>query len=278
MRISLCWVPIVGLACASSTAVREPPPKAASQAIHGEPVNYESRGVSLKGYVAWDQNKKGPRPGVLVVHEWWGHNEYARERTRMLAKMGYTALAVDMYGDGKQANHPDDAKAFMMEVLGNMEAGQQRFAAAYNLLKRHPTTSPDHMAAIGYCFGGGVVLHMARAGLDLDGVASFHGSLATERPAQAGAVKAKVLVLHGGRDKFVSQEDVAKFKKEMADAHVDLRFVTYPEAAHSFSNPGSSAVGQKFGLPLAYNQDADAKSWQELEQFLSALFAETHAP
>ena len=247
--------------------------KSTSKDIRGEEVSYEAGDVKLKGYLAYDANIKGKRPGVLVVHEWWGHNDYVRNRARMLAEMGYTALAIDMYGDGKSTQHPADAKKFMMEVMSNMQAGKARFIAAQNLLQNHATTDATKTAAIGYCFGGGIVLNMARMGLDLDGVASFHGSLATKMPAQPGDIKAKVLVLHGGSDPFVPAEQIEAFKKEMADAKADMELIVYPEAVHAFTNPGATAMGKEFDLPLAYNEDADKKSWGELEKFLNNLFA-----
>ena len=242
--------------------------------IRGEEVSYEANGVTLKGWLAYDASQEGPRPGVLVVHEWWGHNDYTRSRARMLAELGYTALAVDMYGEGKQAAHPEDAQKFMMEVMGNLDTARGRFEAAKTVLQSHGTTDPSQVAAIGYCMGGGVVLHMARAGLDLDGVASFHGSLGTEQPAKPGAVKARLLVCHGADDGFVPAEQLEGFKKEMADAGVDMKFIAYPGAVHAFTNPGATEVGQKFGIPLAYDEDADKKSWAELQTFLSEVFAD----
>jgi len=240
--------------------------------VHGQEISYEAGGVTLKGYLAYDENQQGQRPGVLVVHEWWGHNDYARRRARMLAEMGYTALAVDMYGDGKQAGHPDDAKKFMMEVMGNMQAAKDRFTAAKKILSQHTSSDGSKIAAIGYCFGGAVVLNMARAGLDLDGVASFHGNLSAHSPAKEGDIKAKVLVLHGADDPFVPAEQVDGFKKEMADAKVDMTFFAYPGAMHAFTNPAADEKGKKFKIPLAYNADADAKSWAELEKFLKEIF------
>lgn len=243
--------------------------------IHGEEVTYKSGDVELKGYLAYDKTQKGPRPGVLVVHEWWGHNDYARSRARQLASMGYTALAVDMYGGGKQAKHPDDAKKFMMEVVSNMPEGKKRFDAAKKLLEAHDTTDPKKTSAIGYCFGGAVVLHMARFGSDLDLVASFHGNLGTKAPAKKGAIKAQVLVLHGEADPFIKPESVAAFKKEMKEAGAKMTFVGYPGAKHAFTNPGATELGTKFKLPLAYDKDADTKSWAELEKALSAVYSKS---
>ncbi|EDN68888.1 dienelactone hydrolase family protein [Beggiatoa sp. PS] len=241
-------------------------------AVKGEPVDYSAEGVTLKGYLAYDDNIKGKRPGVLVVHEWWGHNEYARKRARMLAELGYTALAVDMYGDGKSTGHPKEALKFMKAVLNNMETAKARFMAALNFLKQQETVNPDKVAAIGYCFGGGVVLTMARAGVDLDGVASFHGSLATDNPAKPGVVKAKVLVLHGNADTFIPPKQVKAFKEEMQNAKVDFEFIGYPEAFHAFTNPEADTFGKKFDMPLAYNEAADKDSWAKLQTFFKGIF------
>lgn len=239
-----------------------------------QPVDYIDGEVTLKGYLAYDNSVEKQRPGVLVVHEWWGHNEYARKRARMLAKLGYTALAVDMYGEGKSTQHPKEAKQFMMQALKNAETAKSRFIAALNLLKAHKTVNPEQIAAIGYCFGGGVVLEMARRGVDLIGVASFHGSLDTKIPAQAGEVTAKVLVLHGEADQFISPEKVEAFKKEMETAKVDLEFVGYPGVEHSFTNPDADKFAKELGLPLAYDKAADQASWEKLQTFFQTIFVD----
>ncbi|MBI4847008.1 MAG: dienelactone hydrolase family protein [Nitrospirae bacterium] len=240
--------------------------------VIGQAVDYSDNGVVMKGYLAYDENIKGKRPGVLVVHEWWGHNEYARKRARMLAELGYTALAVDMYGDGKQAMHPDDAGKFSSELMKNFDVAKSRFTAAMNFLKQQPTVDPERIAAIGYCFGGGTVLNVARQGLELKGVASFHGGLTAVKPAEPGAVKAKVLVLHGAEDKFVTPEQIDAFKKEMKAAGADSKFISYPGAVHSFTNPDADMYAKKFNLLLGYNANADKKSWSELKKFLKAIF------
>jgi len=247
-------------------------PAVAKPAIEGKEVSYRAAGVEMKGYLAYDMSVMGKRPGVLVVHEWWGHNEYARKRARMLAEMGYTALAVDMYGEGKQAMHPDDAGKFSSELMKNFDTAKARFMAAMDLLKKQPTVDPGRIAAIGYCFGGGIVLNMARQGVDLRGVASFHGGLAAVKPAQPGGVKAKILVLHGADDKFVTPEQIEAFKKEMKNAGADFQFIAYPGAIHSFTNPDADEYAKKFNLPLGYNAEADKKSWEELRKFLEKIF------
>ncbi|HBO70278.1 MAG TPA: dienelactone hydrolase [Deltaproteobacteria bacterium] len=246
--------------------------------IRGEPVEYAAGGTTMKGYLAYDDGRTGKRPGILVVHEWWGHDEYARKRARMLAELGYVALAVDMYGEGKQADHPDDAKKFSGEIRKNMDLGRERFLAARKVLQEHPLTDPKRIGAVGYCFGGSVVLQMARDGMDLAGVASFHGGLATDAPARKGAVKAKLFVATGEADKFVPPEQVEAFRKEMEAAGADFRVIAYPGAHHGFTNPGADADGKKFNLPRGYNSEADRKSWSEMKVFFENLFGNrTHS-
>lgn len=245
--------------------------------LHAETVGkeaaYSANGTTLKGYIAFDDSIEGKRPGVIVVHEWWGHNEYARRRADMLADLGYVTLAVDMYGEGKTADHPDTASAFMNEALSNRALFQNKFESGLELLKKQEQTDPEHIAAIGYCFGGKTVLEMARAGVDLDGVASFHGLLATDNPAEKGEVKASVIVFHGADDPFVKPQDVEAFKKEMAEAQVDFKFVEFEGVKHSFTNPSSTEVGKRFDLPLEYNEDADKESWGQLKAFLERVFS-----
>jgi len=245
---------------------------AAEPKIVGETVEYSAQGVVMKGYLAYDENIKGKRPGVLVVHEWWGLNDYARKRARMLAELGYTALAVDMYGEGKQAMHPDDAKAFSSELMKNFDSAKARFMAAMEFLKQQGSVDPTRIAAIGYCMGGGIVLNMAREGVDLKGVASFHGILTAVKLAQPGSVKAKVLVLHGAADKFTTPEQIEAFKQEMKAAGADFKFISYPGAMHSFTNPEADALGKKYNMPIGYNAKADKESWNEMKKFLRAIF------
>lgn len=239
--------------------------------IQGKAVEYGAQGTVMKGYLAYDETVKDRRPGVLVVHEWWGLNEYARKRARMLAELGYTALAVDMYGDGKQAAHPEDAGKFSGELMKNFDVAKARFTAALGFLKQQPTVEPTRVAAMGYCFGGGVVLNMARQGVDLKGVASFHGSLTAVKPAQPGEIKAKILVLHGADDKFIPQQQIDAFRGEMKSAGADFKFFSYPGALHSFTNPEADEFAKKFKMPIAYNAEADKKSWDELKKFLDGV-------
>lgn len=239
--------------------------------IEGKAVEYTAGGVTLKGYLGWDESVKGRRPGVLVVHEWWGQNEYVKMRARMLAELGYTALALDMYGDGKTAAHPDDAVKFSSEVMKNFPMAKERFLAALEFLKMQPTVDPGRIAAIGYCFGGGVVLNMARQGVDLKGIASFHGSLAAVKPEAPVKIKAAVRVYNGADDKFVPAEAIEALKKEMADQNADFKFVNYPGAVHAFTNPEATENGRKFKMAIAYNETADKASWEDMKVFLAGI-------
>lgn len=245
---------------------------ASHAAVQGREVSYSANGTTLKGYVAWDDAVKGKRPGILVIHEWWGHNEYARKRARMLAEHGYTALAVDMYGDGKQAHHPDDAGKFASEVTKNAALAKARFDAALELVKQDKTVDANNIAAIGYCFGGTVALNMARSGEPLKAVLSFHGGLGTEHPAEAGKVQARIASFTGEEDPMIPATQVAAFRQEMEKAGVNYKVVTYPGAKHAFTNPDADKYGQEFKLPLAYNAAADAASWDEGLAFLHDAF------
>lgn len=244
----------------------------AGAVVQGKEVTYSNNGETLKGYIAYDDAIKGKRPGMLVVHEWWGHNEYARKRARMLAQLGYTALALDMYGDGMQARHPEEAGKFASEVAKNLPLAKARFESAMKFLKEQPTVDPDNIAALGYCFGGSVVLQMARLGEDLKGVASFHGGLSTETPAQQGKVKARIISFTGADDPMIPPEQVAAFKREMEQAGVDYKVVVFPGVKHSFTNPAADENGRKFNLPLAYDAAADKQSWEETREFLAEVF------
>lgn len=242
-------------------------------AVVGEEITYRSGDTQMKGYIAWDNAIAGKRPGILVVHEWWGHNDYARKRADMLAGQGYTALAVDMYGEGKTASHPEDAGKFATEVRNNMDVAEARFTAAMEILASNETVNPDQISAIGYCFGGGVVLAMARRGTDLDLVASFHGSVATDKPVAKGQVKARLAVFNGAADPMVTAAQIEAFKIEMDNAEVDYLLVNYPNALHAFTNPDADAYAEKFGIPLKYDATADTDSWNQLNKLLREVYA-----
>ncbi len=253
-------------------------PVTAPAAVQEQEVTYSADGTELRGHLAFDDSVEGKRPGILVVHEWWGLNDYARKRASMLAELGYTALAVDMYGEGKTAAHPEEAGSFAGELRKNLPLAKERFLAAMEQLKKHPTVDTERIAAIGYCFGGGLVLEMARAGIDLDGVVSFHGNLTTDNPARPGEVEARILVLNGAEDRFITAEQIDRFKEEMAVAGVDYRFISYPGARHSFTNPQADETGRKFDMPIAYDPEADRKSWQAMQEFLAGIFRSGKQP
>lgn len=249
---------------------------AASPVLHAEiqtrELPYRSAdGTQLVGYYAYDDAIEGPRPGIVVVHEWWGLNDYAKRRARDLAALGYSAMAVDMYGEGKHTEHPKDAMAFMQAATANAEIGRDRFLAGLDLLKAQPQTDATRIGAIGYCFGGKIVLDMARQGVPLAGVVSFHGALVPAVPATPGSVKAKVLVEHGAEDSMITPEQITAFKAEMDNAGADYRFVSLPGAKHGFSNPGADAH-KAHGLDLGYQKEADERSWSDMQAFFKGLF------
>lgn len=231
-------------------------------------------GTRMIGYLAYDDAIKGARPGVVVVHEWWGLNDYAKRRARDLAALGYSALAIDMYGEGRNTEHPKDAMAFMQAATRDSAASSARFEAGLELLKKQPQTDPGKLAAIGYCFGGGVVLNAARQGVPLAGVVSFHGVLATNTPATPGSVKAKILVEHGAKDSMVTPENVSAFKAEMDKAGADYRFVSLEGAKHGFTNPDADRLshGDHGGPDIGYNKAADESSWADTKAFLKKIF------
>lgn len=242
--------------------------------LRTEDVVYTAQGVALRGFLAWDPAHREPRPGVLVVHEWWGHDEHVRERARALAQAGYVALAVDMYGDGKRATTPQEAGALMTAVTSDLPTMRARFEAARQVLASRAETDGERLAALGYCFGGAVVLQMARLGLELAAVASFHpGSLATAQRAQRGVYAAKTLVCLGADDPFVSKEERDAFRKEMASAGADCEFIEYPGVVHGFTVRAATERGKKYGLPLAYDAQAEADSWARLGRLLERAFA-----
>jgi dienelactone hydrolase len=245
---------------------------AAQASVVGKEVSYTADSLTMKAYLVYDDKFSGKRPGVLVVHEWWGNNDYSRKRADMLASLGYVALAVDMYGNGKVVDNPNDAGKLAAEVVTNLPIMKSRFDAAMDFLKADEHVDPTRIAAIGYCFGGAVVLGMAREGADLKAVVSFHGNLATQHPAEMGKVKARILVCNGADDKFISAEMIKKFKDEMKAAGANLKFVNYPGAIHSFTNPASTELGKKFNIPLAYNEKADKESWAEMQKLLKKVF------
>lgn len=245
----------------------------ANAVVQTKTVTYSSGGVKLTGFLAYDDAVKGKRPGILVVHEWWGHNEHARKRARMLAELGYTALAIDMYGDGKLANHPDKAGEFMNAAFKNWENSKAKFNAAKKILQAHKTVDSKRIGAIGFCFGGAVSLRMARGGEDLDGVVAFHSALPNQPPVKKGKMTASVLVINGSEDTFLTSGTVASFVKEMVDANVDFTYMNLKGIRHSFTNRMADEFSKKFNLPnLKYDKQADQQSWQAMHNFFQRVF------
>lgn len=243
--------------------------------VIGDEVTYAEAGTTLTGYLAYDSAVSGKRPGVLIVHEWWGVTPHVRDYARDLASRGYVALAVDMYG--QVAEDPKKAGELMRSVMGSPAVMKSRFAAARRLLAAHPAADGRRIAAVGFSMGGRVVLQMARAGEDLAGVASIYGTLETSEPVQPGATRARVLVIHADGDPFVKAESIPAFRREMESAKVDYRFVSYEGVKHGFANPLATERGRTHSLPIAYDPEADRKARSELFSFLTEVFAGTTA-
>ncbi|RYY55929.1 MAG: dienelactone hydrolase family protein [Chitinophagaceae bacterium] len=235
-----------------------------------EEVSYTSGGTTMRSFVVYDQNREGTRPAVLVIPEWWGIDTYPKNRARQLAALGYIAIAVDMYGEGKVAQTPDSAKAWATPFYVNPGMARERFDAALAKLKSYPQTDSSRIAAIGYCFGGAQVLNMARLGEDLKAVVSFHGNLVGVQPDKS-KLKAEVLVCHGGADPFVPQAEVDQFKKQMDSIGAKYTFKVYDGATHAFTNPEATEKGKKFGMPISYNPAADTASWKDMLEFFDRV-------
>jgi len=239
--------------------------------IKEEAVSYQADTITAKGYVAYDENKQGKRPAVLVVHEWWGLGDYVRMRTKQLAELGYIAMAVDMYGNGRTGEDPATAQTLAMPFYQNPALAKSRLDAAIAKLKTYPQTDTANMAAIGYCYGGFVVLNAAKQGADLKGVVSFHGNLSGVQPNK-DLLKAKIFVAHGGNDSFVPQAEVDAFKKSMDSIKADYTFKVYPGATHAFTNPNADEKAKKFNMPIKYNPAADTASWNDMKAFFATIF------
>lgn len=241
--------------------------------IVSEEINYSTEDLTMNGYLAYDESVEGTRPGILVVHEWWGHDEYARARADSLAKLGYAALAVDMYGDGTQADHPEDAQKFSGQVMSNFESARNRFQKALETLKANPNVDPERIGAVGYCFGGSVAIAMANAGVDLDGVAAFHAGLQLPVMPEEGTATSRIIVMNGADDPFITEEQVSSLTSAMETAGVDFNYISYEGVKHSFTNPEATAKGEEFGLPLEYDEEADRKSWETMKDFFAETFS-----
>jgi dienelactone hydrolase len=233
-------------------------------------IDYEQGGEKLKGYLAYDDAKSGPRPGVLVVHEWWGLNDYIKHRAEQLAAMGYVAFAPDMYGGGKVTRDPKEAEAWAGGVYKQQGLLAARSKAGLDILRKQPQTDKSHLAAIGFCFGGSTVLQLAYSGEPLDGVVTFHGGLMPPDDTQAKQIHTSIVILHGAEDGFVKPETIDAVRKSLDGAKVDWYMVTYANAVHAFSNPDADS----YNIPgIGYNEKAARRSWQEMQRFFNEKFA-----
>jgi dienelactone hydrolase len=221
-----------------------------------------------------DDSPSAKRPGVILLHEWWGVNDYMLERAHLLAELGYVALAIDMYGNGRVANNPDEAGELMNGVLDDMAAGTAALRAGYQLLLEQASVDADKTAAIGYCFGGAMALHMARIGMPLSAVASFHGALGSFHTAEPGSIKSRILVCHGEADSMVTMDDLAGLRTEMETAQANFEVRLYADAKHGFSSRKADANGSQYGIDVAYNAVADQESWQAMKSLFDEVFQE----
>jgi dienelactone hydrolase len=241
----------------------------AAAAVRTKEVTYEHDGTKFKGLLAWDDSATGKRPGVLVFHEWWGLDDYAKKRAEQLAGMGYVAFAADMYGEGKLTEHPEDAGKMANAVRMNKLLWQGRAKAAYDVLSKDEHVDPAKIAAIGYCFGGSTALELTYSGADLKAVSTFHAALPTPTPEEAKAIKAKVLVNHGADDKFIKPDAIKAFREPLDAAKVNYHFESYLGAVHSFTVPDA---GKRKIDGMAYNAEADKKSWASTKALFDEAF------
>ena len=238
--------------------------------IKEETVTYSIDSLNMNNYVAFDENVEGKRPAILVIHEWWGLNDYTKRRAKMLAELGYIAMAVDMYGNGRIGNDPGAAQNLAMPYYQHPDMAKKIFDRAVEELKKNPNVDQTKMAGIGYCFGGGMLLNFVRMGEPLNGIVSFHGNL-LGTPANKDLTKAEILVCHGEADSFVNAQ-VAPFKKQMDSIGKSYTFKSYPGATHAFTNPDATENGKKFKMPIEYNAAADTASWNDMKEFFGRIF------
>lgn len=242
--------------------------------VKTEPVEYEDGIKSFNSIMAYDSANAGKKPIVLIIPEWWGVTDYVKDRAKQIAELGYFALVVDMYGGGKVLNNPKDAGKEAMKYYKNPQLAQERFDNALSIAKTYPQADTTKIAAIGYCFGGSMALNMARLGEPLKGVVSFHGGLENNGlTARKGGIIPSILVLNGDADSFVPVSAVNEFKKEMEAANANMQFIGYPNAKHAFTNPGATAIGEKFKMDIKYDEAADKASWEEMKKFLAKIFS-----
>lgn len=238
--------------------------------VQSKVIAYQEGGVSLKGYFAWDDARTGKRPAVLLVHEWWGLNDYARKRADQLAKLGYAAFALDMYGEGKVTSHPSEAGKWASEIRGNTANWLSRAQAGLQVLKKQPLVDTAQVAAVGYCFGGSTVLQLAYAGTDLKAVVSFHGD-PVPAPAESKP-KAKILICHGASDAFIPEAKLQAFRESADQVAADWQIIYYARARHGFTNPDAGDYGID---NLKYDPHADQRSWDAMQSLFAEVFPQS---
>lgn len=241
----------------------------ANAAIKKMEVIYKEGKTELAGYLVYDESSRAVRPAVIVIHDWMGNGDYSKMRAEQLAEMGYVAFAADIYGKGVRATDPKKASELAGKYKSDRKLFRARAKAAYDFLQTKSFVNKEKIAAIGYCFGGTGVLEMARSGLPLAGVISFHGGLDNPTPADAKNIKTKVLVAHGAIDPYVPAEQVAQFQKEMNDAKVDYEFIAYSGAVHAFTE---KHAGNDPTKGAAYNEEADRRSFARMKSFFEEVF------
>ena len=239
--------------------------------IKEENVSIQADSTTMLSFVAYDDSKSDKKPIVLVVPEWWGLNDFTKSKARQLAKEGYFALVVDMYGNGRTADNPDTALAYATTFYKNPQVANGRLMAALAKAKTYAQADSSKTAAIGFCFGGSMVLNAAKLGDPLDGVVSFHGGLQGVPPAK-NTVSSKILVLNGAADPYVPAQDIANFKKQLDSAGVPYTFKDYPNALHAFTNPQADEYAKKFKMSVGYNEAADKNSWNDMKSFFADLW------
>jgi dienelactone hydrolase len=239
----------------------------AAAEVRTESITYADGETKLRGYFAWDDAVKGKRPAVLVIHEWWGPNDYARKRARDLAELGYLAFALDMYGGDKTTTEPAKAREWSGVIYKDPALAVRRLKLGLEQLRGHALADPARVAAIGYCFGGTMALRLAFSGAKVAGVVSFHGSLIA--PAEADAIRAKILVCHGADDPMVPDAKVTAFAEAMRKTKADWQLIAYGGAVHAFTNPGADKVGIR---GVAYHAAADRRSWSHMKMFFDEMF------